>query len=284
MWQRAERNADTCHTKSAPCRKIWNILIMNQQFRTFEQLEYTVDNSAAFIRLNRPEVLNSFTTQLYGEVKDAVRLAVADSGVDVIVITGTGRAFATGGDLKEVLARIDDPNPLALHAYDDNMPFETIKHCGKTTIAAVNGICVAGGLAIASVCDIQIAVRSAKFGIPEARIGIASSMMPSLLLSKLSLSKLKYLLYTGKSITAEEAERIGLITEVTDDEALDSRVLEVIGEIRQTSPNARRLYAEYINRLLPTPPNADLYRSLVSPECQEGLRAFADKRDPGFAR
>jgi enoyl-CoA hydratase/carnithine racemase len=257
---------------------------MNQKFRTFEQLVYSVSDSVATLRLNRPDALNSFTTQLYGEVKDAVRLAAADSGVDVIVITGTGRAFATGGDLHEVLARIDDPNPLALHAYDDQMPFETIRHCGKTTIAAVNGICVAGGLAIASVCDIQVAVRSAKFGIPEARVGIASSMMPSLLLSKISLSKLKYLLYTGKSIPAEEAERIGLITEVVDDESLAARVLEVVAEVRKTSPNARRLYAEYINRLLPTPPNADLYRSLIAPECREGLRAFADKRDAGFSR
>jgi enoyl-CoA hydratase/carnithine racemase len=257
---------------------------MNQTFRTFEQLVYSVSDSVATLRLNRPDALNSFTTQLYGEVKDAVRLAAADSAVDVIVITGTGRAFATGGDLHEVLARIDDPNPLALHAYDDQMPFETIRHCGKTTIAAVNGICVAGGLAIASVCDIQVAVRSAKFGIPEARVGIASSMMPSLLLSKISLSKLKYLLYTGKSIPAEEAERIGLITEVVDDESLEARVLEVVAEVRKTSPNARRLYAEYINRLLPTPPNADLYRSLIAPECREGLRAFADKRDAGFSR
>jgi enoyl-CoA hydratase/carnithine racemase len=256
---------------------------MNQQFVTFEQLEYTVSDCAAFIRLNRPAALNSFTARLYGEVKDAVRLAVADASVDIIVITGTGRAFATGGDLHEVLARIDDPNPLALYAYDDHMPFETIKHCGKTTIAAINGICVAGGLAIASVCDLQIAVRSAKFGIPEARIGIASSMIPSLLLPKISLSKLKYLLYTGKSISAEEAERIGMITEVTEDNALDARVLEVIREIRKTSPNARRLYAEYVNRMLPTPANADLYRSLVSQECREGLRAFAAKRDPGFS-
>ena len=257
---------------------------MTTPFKTFEQLEYKVEDAAAFIRLNRPEALNSFTTQLYREVKDAVRLAAADAAVDIIVITGTGRAFATGGDLGEVLARIDDPNPLALHAYDDHMPFETIKHCGKTTIAAINGICVAGGLALASVCDLQLAARSATFGIPEARIGIASSITPTLLFGKISISKLKYLLYTGKSISAMEAERIGMITEVVDDEGLPARVLEVIREIRRTSPNARRLYAEYVNKMLPVAPNADLYRSLVSAECQEGLRAFREKRDPGFAR
>lgn len=255
---------------------------MNQPPIKFEQLEYRISDSVAHIRLNRPELYNSFTTQLYGEVKNAVRLANADPGVDIIVITGTGKAFATGGDLREVLSRIEDENPLALYAYDDNMPFDTIKHSAKTTIAAINGICVAGGLAVASACDIQISVKSAVFGVPEARIGIASSMMPSLLLSKISLSKLKYLLYTAKTISADEAERIGLITEVTEDDALEARVLEVVKEIRRTSPNARQLYGEYLNRLLPVAPNADLYRSFRSPECVEGLRAFSEKREPGF--
>ncbi|WP_454754022.1 enoyl-CoA hydratase/isomerase family protein [Cupriavidus necator] len=257
---------------------------MTKEFFTFEQLEYRVVDSAAYIRLNRPEVLNSFTTKLYGEVKNAVRLANEDQGVDVIVITGTGRAFATGGDLEEVLSRMEDENPLALYAYDDNMPFDAVKYSSKTTIAAVNGICVAGGLAIASACDIQIAVRSAVFGAPEARIGLASSMMPSLLMSKISLSKLKYLLYTAKSISATEAERIGLITEVVEDGGLDARVQEMIKEVRRTSPNARSMYAEYINRLLPTAPNADLQRGFRSEECREGLRAFKEKRKPGYER
>jgi len=255
---------------------------MNQNPIPFEQLVYRVNDGVAFIRLNRPEALNSFTTRLYREVKDAVRLAGADPQVDIIVITGTGRAFATGGDLHETLARMDDPDPLALYAYEDNVPFGTIKHSAKTTVAAINGICVAGGLAIASACDLQIAVRSATFGIPEARIGLASSVMPTLLLNKISLSKLKYLLFTARTISAQEAERIGLITEVVDDAALDGRVLELIREIRRTSPNARRLYSDYLNRLLPVAPHFDLKAAFESPECREGLRAFRDKRDPGF--
>jgi enoyl-CoA hydratase/carnithine racemase len=257
---------------------------MEPSSRSFEQLRYAVRDGVARIRLDRPEALNSFTATLYREVKEAVRLAVVDASVDLIVITGTGRAFATGGDLRELLSRMDDPDPLALYAYDDHMPFETLKHCGKTTIAAINGLCVAGGLAIASACDLQVAVRSAVFGTPEARVGIASSMLPSLLLSRISLSKLKYLLYTGKSISADEAERIGLITEVVDDGALDARVDELIREVRRTSPNARRLYGEYLNRLLPTAPNADLYRAFSSPECREGLRAFGEKRNAAFSR
>lgn len=251
--------------------------------RTFKELEYTVADAAATIRLNRPQQLNSFTSTLYGEVKDAVRLAAADKAVDVIVISGTGRAFATGGDLTEVLAKLDSPDPLALHAYDDMMPFETIKYCEKTTIAAINGICVAGGLALACSCDVQIAAKSATFGIPEAKIGIASSMIPTLLFGKVSLAKLRYLLVTGKSISADEAERIGMISEVIPDDALQDRVAEVIREVRQTSPNARALYKEYLNRIVPSAPNAHLYRSLMSEECREGLRAFGEKRKAKFS-
>lgn len=257
---------------------------MTNKHITFEQLEYSVRDAVAYIRLNRPEVLNSFTTKLYGEVKNAVRLANGDPDVDIIVITGSGRAFATGGDLGEVLSRIEDENPLALYAYDDNMPFDAVRYSSKTTIAAVNGICVAGGLAIASACDLQVAVRSAVFGAPEARIGLSSSMMPSLLMSKISLSKLKYLLYTGKSISADEAERIGLISQVCDDDKLDESVAALIKDVRKTSPVARASYSEYINRLLPSAPNSDLQKGFRSPEIQEGLRAFAAKRAPKYER
>ena len=111
----------------------------------------------------------------------------------------------------------------------------------------------------------------------------SGSMIPTLLFGKVSLAKLRYLLVTGKSISADEAERIGMITEVTPDDALQDRVAEVIREIRQTSPNARALYKEYLNRIVPSAPNAHLYRSLISEECREGLRAFGEKRKAKFS-
>jgi enoyl-CoA hydratase/carnithine racemase len=103
-------------------------------------------------------------------------------------------------------------------------------------------------------------------------------VLPTLLSGKVSIAKLKYLLYTAKSISATEAERIGLITEVVEDGDLDKRVHEICSEIRQTSPIARALYKEYVGRLIPTPANSDLYRAMASPECREGLKAFAEKR------
>lgn len=255
---------------------------MSHPFRKFEQIVYSVEDGCAYIRINRPQALNAFTAALYQEIKDAVRLSDADNTIDIIVITGTDRAFATGGDLAEVLNKLEDPNPLALYAYDDTMPFETIKHCHKTTIAAINGICVAGGLALASVCDIQLAAQSATFGIPEARIGLASSLLPSLLFGKVSLSKLRYLFYTAKTIDADYAERIGMITEVVPDALLAARTREVVAEIRRTSPNARALYKEYLNRIVPVAANSDLYRSMKSPEATEGLKAFGEKRKADY--
>jgi enoyl-CoA hydratase/carnithine racemase len=137
----------------------------------FEQLHYSVDDGVATVRLDRPEHLNAFTSQLYGEVKWAMWKATADDSVDVVVITGTGRAFATGGDLKETLARLESDDPLAMHAFFDNLPWHDVRDCPKVVIAAVNGLCLAGGLITALCADISVAAASARFGFAEGRVG-----------------------------------------------------------------------------------------------------------------
>jgi enoyl-CoA hydratase/carnithine racemase len=252
--------------------------------RTFTTIEYTVDGGIATARFDRPEVLNAFSSQMYGELKGAIRLAVADDTVDAVVITGTGRAFATGGDLREVLACLAEPTgPLDIYRFEDNLPFDAIRGCPKPTIAAINGTCMAGGLITAMSCDIAIAVDDAVFAAPEARIGLAESWVPALMFGRISLSKMKYLTLTGKAIPAREAERIGLITEVAADiAALRARVGEIVGELRATSPNARRLYKDYINALVPNGSASDLYSTMFTEEGVEGLRAFVEKRPPRY--
>src|ERR1700729_2572386 len=91
----------------------------------FGELVYQVHDGTAFIRLNRPAVLNAFSVRMYRELRDSIRLANADDDVDIIVITGTGRSFATGGDLKQLLAFVESGDPLAMYTFDDNVPFET---------------------------------------------------------------------------------------------------------------------------------------------------------------
>jgi enoyl-CoA hydratase/carnithine racemase len=124
----------------------------------FEQLRYSVEGGVARVRLDRPDQLNAFTSRLYGELKWAMRRAGADDSVDVVIVTGTGRAFATGGDLKETLGRLESGDPLAMYAFYDNLPWTAIRECPKVVIAAVNGLCLAGGLITAVCADIAVAV------------------------------------------------------------------------------------------------------------------------------
>jgi len=106
----------------------------------FQNLEYRVEDRVAYLRLTRPEALNSFSSRLYGEVKWAFRHVSYDDNVDMAVITGTGRSFATGGDLKETLARLNDKDdPLSMYEFFDRTPWSSLRDCKKTTIAAING-------------------------------------------------------------------------------------------------------------------------------------------------
>jgi enoyl-CoA hydratase/carnithine racemase len=250
----------------------------------FSELLYAVTDGVARITLNRPAELNSFSTNLYRELRDAVRLATIDDMVDIVVITGTGRAFATGGDLKEVLAYLQpDADPLDIYRFEDNLPFETVRQCPKVTIAAVNGICMAGGLITTMSCDISVAVADAVFAAPEGKVGVAEGWMPAVMFGRVSLSKMRYLALTGTAIPADKAERWGLITEVVPDaDALDRRVSEIIEEVRGTSPAVRRSYKQTINDIAPTGKMGDFREGTGTPDGIEGLSAFAEKRRPRY--
>jgi enoyl-CoA hydratase/carnithine racemase len=250
----------------------------------FEQLRYSVEGGVARVRLDRPDQLNAFTSRLYGELKWAMRRAGADDSVDVVIVTGTGRAFATGGDLKETLGRLESGDPLAMYAFYDNLPWTAIRECPKVVIAAVNGLCLAGGLITAVCADIAVAAGSARFGFAEGKVGVADAVAPALLHARVLTSKLKYLLFTGKLIDAVEAERIGLVTEVVPDEQLEERVAEVIDEVRSTSPVSRRLFKEYVNGHTPMPATHGGGPAFASAEVLEGLRAFAAGRPPDYRR
>jgi len=245
----------------------------------FQNLEYRVEDRVAYLRLNRPEALNSFSSRLYGEVKWAFRHVSYDDNVDMAVITGTGRSFATGGDLKETLARLNDKDdPLSMYEFFDRTPWSSLRDCKKTTIAAINGICYAGGLITAALCDISVAAQSASFCIAEAKVGIADQQIPTILFGRVSPAKLKYYVMTATPFSPEVAERIGLITEVVPDDQLTSRVTEIIHELKGTSPVARAEFKGYMNGLIPWPPTDGGERAFASQAVIEGLTAFAEKR------
>jgi enoyl-CoA hydratase/carnithine racemase len=249
----------------------------------FEQLKYRVEDGVAWVQLNRPEARNAFSSRLYGELKWAIRAADFDESVDVIVVTGVDKAFATGGDLKETLARLSsDEGPIGMFAFTDNLPWDALRESTKVVIAAINGFCYAGGLITAMWCDIQIAVESARFALTEGKVGIADQMAPTVLFGRVPAPKLKYMLFTATPFSAADAERWGLITEVVPDDRLEARVREVIGEVRGTSPVSRKMFKRYLNELVPRPWNHGGTEAFASAEVFVGLSAFAEKRLPDY--
>ncbi len=241
----------------------------------FTELTYDVNGGTAWIVLDRPEALNAFTSTLYRELRDAVRVAEADDDVDTIVITGRGRAFATGGDLREgLVVTAPGADPLAVYRFADNLPFDAVRHCPKVVIAAVNGVCVGGGLIIAMSADVAVAAESARFGLPEGKVGMAEPWAPDLLYGRISTSLLKYLALTGKLISATEAQAAGMILRAVPDEALEAEVRQVIDDVRGTLPKARAKYKEYINRLIPETPMREAAAVMRSPEARAALEAF----------
>jgi enoyl-CoA hydratase/carnithine racemase len=246
----------------------------------FDSLVYEVVGTTAHVRLNRPEAKNAFTTALYSSLRDAVRLSEGDPNVRCIVVTGTGNAFAAGGDLKEMLGYLDPDgtaSELDIYRFEDTLPFAAMRNCPKPIIAAVNGICVGGGLTTVSSADIVIAAESARFGIPEVNVGLIDGWLPNYLFGQVTISKLKYLAYTGKLIDAKEAERIGMITEVVPDEQLGARVEQVAAELAATSDAAKAKYKSMLNGFVPEGSMAGVYPLLFSEEVKSLLINFSNK-------
>jgi enoyl-CoA hydratase len=194
---------------------------------------YDVRAPTARITLNRPDKLNALSAGLVDELETALRRAVADDQVKLIVLTGAGRAFSAGYDLSEEVA--DQPTTAAqwhaVLARDVEVTMQ-LWRCPKPTIAAVRGWCIAGGCELAMACDIIIAADDARFGEPEIRYGSGpvALLMPFLIGQK----KTNELLLTGEVIDAEEAHRIGLVNRVVASEELDAAVEAMAAKIAPT--------------------------------------------------
>jgi 3-hydroxypropionyl-coenzyme A dehydratase len=172
------------------------------------------DDDVAIMKINRPEVLNALDKEVAAELYTAIEIAGADEKIKVIIITGAGeRSFCAGGDIRYV-ANID---PIEAERYATFMHglLNKIENLEKPVIAAINGYALGGGCQLALACDIRIASSNARLGQPEVTIGIPPGWGGTQRLSRIvGPAKAKELIYTGKMITAKEAERIGLVNKV----------------------------------------------------------------------
>ena len=218
----------------------------------YQYLIYKKEGGIAKITINRPEVMNAISPALLSEMKAALEEAGKDNEVKVVVLTGEGRAFSAGVDLKSlgdhrlgggrVGPILDDP------ARD---VIDTIQALPKVVIAMVNGYCFTGALEIVLGCDLIIASAEAKFGDTHTRWGLRPSWGMSQRLSWLvGVLKAKELSFTAEMITAQEAERIGLVNMVVPAEKLEETVRELAKKIMANSLEAVAAYKYLYNRSL----------------------------------
>ncbi|MEJ2156097.1 MAG: enoyl-CoA hydratase-related protein [Desulfobacteraceae bacterium] len=250
----------------------------------YENIILEKEENIAVITFNRPEAMNALNNQTRAEFGQAVTDVAADDNVKVLILTGNGKAFVAGSDIKE----FNQTTPYAAH--NIKRLGEMVEALEKPVIAAVNGFCLGGGCEIAMACDIIIASEKAKFGQTEINIGIIPGGGGTQRLQRLiGVCRAKELIFTGEIIRAEEADRIGLVNRVVPMDALMSTARELAGKIATKSAAALKLAKTAINRGMQTNLESglkyeyELYSLSLSLEDKvEGVNAFLEKRAPKF--
>jgi methylglutaconyl-CoA hydratase len=200
------------------------------------------DGAVARLTLNRPEKRNALSAELIAELKDALRAADADPEVRVVAITGAGKDFCSGADLS-ALRRIAAATTMDNVADVDELAelFLMPRRMRKPVVALVRGRALAGGAGLATACDLVLAAESASFGYPETRIGFVPAMVAAIVRRNVSEKRAFELLVRGGTLSAAEAERIGLISHVFTDDAFDAEAEAVLADLAGRSASAVQL-------------------------------------------
>ena len=244
-------------------------------------------DSVGIVAINRPEVRNALNKEAWRQLGEAFAAFDADGEVRVIIVTGAGdKAFIAGADLNVLKTRT------SVETFNgENQQIVTdIEMTGKPTIAMVNGFCLGGGLEVAMACDVRIACDDARFGQTELNVGILPGCGGTQRLSRLvGLSKAKELIFTGKLITAQEAERIGLVNQVVPKGELLAETLKMAESIAAKSPIVLKLAKAVINRGFESDLASGLQAELLAQSLvfstddhMEGIEAFLGKREAKF--
>jgi len=260
---------------------------------TYTCLLYEVRNRIATLTLNRPERLNALGDTLRDDVYDAVAKSAADPSVGVLVITGAGRGFCSGGDVKAMRER--DQSGQAPSANGRLSPMRdriilALRNCPKPVIAAVNGVAAGAGMSLALACDMRIASTAAKFSQAFVTRGLAPDWGGTWFLPRIvGTAKACELIFTGDTIDADEALRLGIVNAVVAPEELMKETYDLARKIAAGPPVAIQIAKRAIYHNQDVDLRAGLeFETFAQGICKEtedakeGVRAFVEKRAPVF--
>jgi methylglutaconyl-CoA hydratase len=253
----------------------------------YTTLQLAQDAGVATLTLNRPDKRNAISYELIADLLRALD-EVKSSAARVLIVTGAGKAFCSGMDLdnlKSLIGRTPEQN------LEDSRTmvslFRSLYEFPLPTIAAVNGAAIAGGTGLALLCDFTLAVPEAKFGYTEVRIGFVPAIVSTFLLRQVGEKVARDLLLTGRIFDAEEALRIGLLTQIVPQEQLMNRARELAAQLLESSP----LSLTYTKRLLTDHARAELDQQIEAAirenagirstnDFREGISSFLEKSKP----
>lgn len=257
----------------------------------YETIIFEKKKAVAKITLNRPEALNAMNDVMFREIGQALEDSEQDNNIRVVVITGSGRAFCSGVDLKFAREKLDSQKAKEdFYRLGNRVKMRRIEEMSKPVIAAVNGFALAGGFEIVLTCDLAIAAEDATIGDQHMNYGLfGAGGSPYRLPLLVGIRKAKELIFTGKWISGKEAERIGLVNRAVPADQLESAVDELAAQLVDKSPTAMRISKAYINRTAFIDADSRLELLIMSAlvngaseDSQEGMKAFAEKRKPVY--
>ena len=248
------------------------------------------DSGVEYLTLNRPEVRNAFNEEMIAQLGQWAEGIAAEKAVRAVVLAGTGAAFCAGADIawmKKQVGYTEEEN--LLDATAASRMFSALDRLPMPMIARVHGAALGGGAGLAAVADIVVAEEQAIFGFTEVKLGILPAVIAPYVLAKIGPSAARELFLTGTRFPAVKARDIGLVHALAPDRDLDAAVDGYVREILAAGPEAVAAAKSLIREIAGRPPAdvgaitaAAIAKRRVSPEGQEGLAAFLEKRKPSW--
>lgn len=247
-------------------------------------IDFQVDGPVAWARFDRADKLNAMPRSFWAELDDAVARVAADDQVRVLVFSGNGPAFSVGGDL-DGFAELEGIADRRTYMQEALGAYRRLEELAKPTIAAVHGHALGGGCELTVVCDIVIADATARFGMPESRVGMVPGLGIVRAHAQLNLHWAKYLVLTGELIDAEQARLAGLVTHVVPAGEHEAAAAKLAAKVAARAPLALAVGKQVLNRHAGEGWGYAIEAIALlqgTEDLTEGLAAFRDRREPLF--